>query len=527
MGRLLSALREMTVFYTPVTQDMRADLAWFQEFGRSWNGVAMIPNHVPTKSILVDACLTGIGGADDQLAYAACLAERGTRVANIAHLEAVNIVVAMHTLLKSTDKGGHIVIHCDNSAAVSVFQTGRGRDPFLLECARTAWMAQAIFQIQVTYKHIAGANNILADPLSRAYSSTSYDSLAKEIVRKYNLEWCDPCLHILDIVTPLFVHRSMTQQIGGQGGGQSADDKSTRHHHQQAVSRVKVSPVLSYTQHSPEQGQSSPHLYVYRGPGGPAAVPTHDYEPHCARKGPLHTGWAGSKPRQPRQSGPGSTGNKTTQRLLSKTVHPPVPYRAALSHGIYRRQNMYNLRAVISIMFYGGLRLSELLPSTLAAFDPLRSLTRADVWVADGKLKVRVKHAKNMQLYNQSRMVILSPSPSATLCLLAAVRLVLRHMPTKTPSQPMFVFPQSVRPVPASYARRRWTTVLKHLGMDPATHTMHSNRKTAATAAYDEGCLEPQIQNFGGWASKAYQTYICRDNQSLVNNVLVDSIHNS
>ena len=215
VARLLSALRDMTSFYTPITRDMRADLAWFQEFGRSWNGIAMIPSSDHKKSILVDACLTGIGGADDQRVYAACVAKGGTRASNITHLEAVNIVVAMHTLLTPADKGAHIVIHYDNSAAASVLQTGRGRDPFLMECARAAWMAQAILQIKVTYKHIAGANNTLADALSRAHVSASHNALAKDIVNRYNLEWCDPCLYVLDVVAPSFVHSSSSQHTGG------------------------------------------------------------------------------------------------------------------------------------------------------------------------------------------------------------------------------------------------------------------------------------------------------------------------
>ena len=72
VARSLSALRAMNTFYTPIADDMKADLAWFQEFGRSWNGIAMIPNHLHTKSILVDACLTGIWGANDKRAYTAC-----------------------------------------------------------------------------------------------------------------------------------------------------------------------------------------------------------------------------------------------------------------------------------------------------------------------------------------------------------------------------------------------------------------------------------------------------------------------
>ena len=159
-------------------------------------------------------------------------------------------------------------------------------------------------------------------------------------------------------------------------------------------------------------------------------------------------------------------------------------------------------------MFYGALRLAEILPPTIKAFDPTRHLTRADVWTSDHKLHIRIKHAKNLQLYNQSRVIVLAQSPELALCPVRAVQKVLTTSPTVEPIQPMFVFPQSTRPLPASYARKNWGTVVKSLAMDPSKHTMHSIQKTAATTAYHKGCKEHQIQHFGGWASKAYQTYI-------------------
>ena len=218
------------------------------------------------------------------------------------------------------------------------------------------------------------------------------------------------------------------------------------------------------------------------------------------------------------------------KRRKDHTPKPLIPLSLPVLRTVLAyvaKQRMYNMRAVIAIMFYGALRLAQLLPLTVRAFDPLKHLTRAVVWIAGGALMIRVKHAKNMQYYNQPRTVTLTQSPSAPLCPIVAIRSLLRHMPTENKSQPMFVFPQSQRPLPASYARRKWSTLVRHLGMDPTRHTMHSIRKMAATAAYDKGCLDPQIQNFGGWASKAYQTYIQRDNQSLVNNALVESMHNS
>ena len=334
VARLLMALREMSAFYTPVTQEMRADLEWFQEFGRSWNGVAMIPATTPTKSILVDACLTGIGGADDKHVYAAQIAPEGTtRARNIADLEAVNVVVAMHTLLSEADRGGHIVIYCDNSAAVSVLQTGRGRDPFLLECARAAWMAQAIYQVQVTYKHIAGANNTLADALSRAHISRSHRALANDIVNKYNLQWCDPCLHVLNIVTPSFVYRSGVQHTGRESGSEATEDQGTGDLQQQAIGRGAIPPVLPHVQHPAGKGQTLPYLYVHRGSVGTTNGPTHSAKPYSTRLHTLHNGRRITEPSLTLQGGAGITGDQKEKGLHVEAVSPHAIASAEVGHG--------------------------------------------------------------------------------------------------------------------------------------------------------------------------------------------------
>ena len=62
VGRLLEALRAIKGKYCNINAEMRADFAWFQEFLAAWNGVSVIPPSAPNKDILVDACLSGVGG---------------------------------------------------------------------------------------------------------------------------------------------------------------------------------------------------------------------------------------------------------------------------------------------------------------------------------------------------------------------------------------------------------------------------------------------------------------------------------
>ena len=66
-----------------------------------------------------------------------------------------------------------IRLQCNNSAAVSVLQTGRGRAFFLLSCAHEFWAYMAQYKFEIRVEHIAGANNTLADQLSRYHSDLS------------------------------------------------------------------------------------------------------------------------------------------------------------------------------------------------------------------------------------------------------------------------------------------------------------------------------------------------------------------
>ena len=106
----------------------------------AWNGVAMIPPREPDRVILVDACMSGMGATDGRHAYGQQIAPVDAPPFNITELEAINVVLALHTFIAHKDRGTHVRVRCDNEAAVSVFKTGRANNHILQECARAAWM---------------------------------------------------------------------------------------------------------------------------------------------------------------------------------------------------------------------------------------------------------------------------------------------------------------------------------------------------------------------------------------------------
>ena len=231
MARLLDALRAMgDRWYTKVGESMRADLTWFEEFAAVWNGRAIITTGPPARCIQVDACLTGVGATDGVLAYAARVAPDHDPIHNITEIEAANVVIALHTFISEADAGTRIQVQCDNIPAVQAFTYGRAQNPILAECARAAWMVEALFNVKLCFIHLPGTQNRTADALSRAHVSPAYHSLAAEFIESHKLTVVRPCTYVLSFLTPSIKTRSGVRLASDPGGGQTIGGQGTRHH---------------------------------------------------------------------------------------------------------------------------------------------------------------------------------------------------------------------------------------------------------------------------------------------------------
>ena len=163
----------MKGWYTGVTGEIRLDIDWFIQFASQWNGISLIPAPSPNRSIQVDASLTGIGETDGLEAYGGQVAPDHDPATNITELEAANVIVALHTFLSDADRGSHILVECDNLPAVQALRWGKAKNAVLMEVARMGSMVQAIFDLRITFAHVPGLENTLADALSCAHSSLS------------------------------------------------------------------------------------------------------------------------------------------------------------------------------------------------------------------------------------------------------------------------------------------------------------------------------------------------------------------
>lgn len=239
IGRLLDNLRGMKK-YVNISSDMKKDFAWFLEFAKQWNGVACIPCTNYTKTIFLDACLSGIGATDGTTAYAHQVAPVDDGATNIAHLEAVNIPIALHTFISEADRGGHIHVYCDNEAVVSVLTTGKGKDRVLLDCARMCWMAQAMYNFNISYSHIAGSENEVADALSRAHLAQNISKKADLYVVRDKLNIIKPCTYAFDVISPHISSRSGLPILATPSSSPPEGGTSTRN---QSKPEVISSPI--------------------------------------------------------------------------------------------------------------------------------------------------------------------------------------------------------------------------------------------------------------------------------------------
>ena len=93
----------------------------------------------------------------------------------------LNVLVAVRVWANQW-KGKTIVIACDNQAVVTVINTGKTKDVVLAAIAQNIAMEVALSDINLRLIHILGKNNIVADSLSRYYTSDLHKNNIKNLL---------------------------------------------------------------------------------------------------------------------------------------------------------------------------------------------------------------------------------------------------------------------------------------------------------------------------------------------------------
>ena len=138
-------------------------------FLTSYNGVSFYHQPLVRKSIYLDASLESLGGSYDNYIYALQI-PKGFQGYNIAHLEILNIVVALKVWGQALANKS-IEIRCDNLAVVGILSLGKARDIIMATCARNIWLLAAIYNINVIVTHIRDCDKFVVDLLSRWFQT--------------------------------------------------------------------------------------------------------------------------------------------------------------------------------------------------------------------------------------------------------------------------------------------------------------------------------------------------------------------
>ena len=135
------------------------DVTWFQQFLPCFNRVCLIHKdaRVPIP-LYVDGCTSGCGAVTHTEVYHVQFPPHIVQQRlSICHLEAINAMVAVQIWAPIFTKQ-LVYLFSDNSTAVTIFQAGKGKDPFIQACAREIWLTCTAWDVTMAVGHVLGAS---------------------------------------------------------------------------------------------------------------------------------------------------------------------------------------------------------------------------------------------------------------------------------------------------------------------------------------------------------------------------------
>ncbi len=153
--------------------ELLLDLHWWRDYAAEWNGVSLLPpTREHTVTLTTDACQTGFGAecGNDWLHgtwSAADLAEAQRQLTlSMPFLEFKALCIAA---VSWGDKwrGHSVLFRCDCDAVVKAVQRGGSSAPSMARLVRVLAFIAVRCRFDYRIEHIAGADNISADLLSR------------------------------------------------------------------------------------------------------------------------------------------------------------------------------------------------------------------------------------------------------------------------------------------------------------------------------------------------------------------------
>jgi hypothetical protein len=150
-----------------LTDDFRADVAWWLRFASQWNGRAMMIDPAPIGgprfvTDASDAAVCAVFDSEFIVRYAC-------PVTNVWHINDRECLAVYLAALKWAEswRDKHVVVESDNQTTVYAINKGSSRSPIIMAMLRSMFWLSANHNFHITARHIPGTQNTLADAGSR------------------------------------------------------------------------------------------------------------------------------------------------------------------------------------------------------------------------------------------------------------------------------------------------------------------------------------------------------------------------
>ena len=171
-------------------------------------------------------------------------------------------------------------------------------------------------------------------------------------------------------------------------------------------------------------------------------------------------------------------------------------------------------RSIFLLAYFGFLRMSNIAPHSLAAFDSSKHFLRQDLIFGPPGAHLIIKWTKTLQ-DNKSHHVIQIPSiENIFLCPVRALQALLKSR-SLPPSFPLFAnltYPH--HPIIDTHIRNALKKVLAFKNFPLKGFGFHTFRRTGATFSFDHNVALQNIMAHGLWRSSAVWTYLQNASQA-------------
>ena len=165
--------------------------------------------------------------------------------------------------------------------------------------------------------------------------------------------------------------------------------------------------------------------------------------------------------------------------------------------------------------FFSFVRISNLVPHAISAYDPLKQLSRGDIIFAPPGIHMIIKWSKTLQSKDKIKILKVPSLGKSPLCPVSAIKKML-SITTGSSNSPLFKVKCYSKWVPLTDTRLRKTfsQILAKVHSSPPGVTFHSLHRSGATLAFNLNVPMQHIQSHGTWTSEAVWAYITQDHNA-------------